>query len=61
MGLPVNFTSTLSNFIIIIHFLTPGLYRNGDFLTFYYSVRRFYSDISQLYIISNLLLFDIFQ
>ena len=39
--------------IIIIHFFFPDLYKNGDFLTFYYSVRRFYSDISQLYIITE--------
>ncbi len=39
--------------IIILHFINPDLYKGGDFLCFNNSVKNFYSDISQLYVINE--------
>ena len=39
--------------IIILQYFIPNLYQNGDFLSFYYSARNIFSDISKLYVISD--------
>ncbi|MHA2124483.1 MAG: hypothetical protein ACW99E_04155 [Promethearchaeota archaeon] len=40
--------------IIILLFFIPHLYVKGDYLCFYFSVRNLFSDISQLYVISDI-------
>ncbi len=46
--------------IIILQILNPPFYRGGDFLCFYNSVKNFYSDISQLYVINEVAPFRYF-
>lgn len=39
--------------IIILQIIIPDFYSGGDFLCFYNSVQNFYTDITQLYVISE--------